>query len=132
MIGAMRELALFELNQRFGCSGASIEQLRQEHGKRFSPLLVEASEKISRVYLLQVDPEQPSVIRMWPEDLDEDKRRRLPFNKPSGSQSPAIGPVFKRTYKRDSQPPYGPTIKIQDTTKNRHSAHQRNLLNNLG
>ena len=98
MISAIRELALLELNRRFQRHETPLEQLRQEHGKEIAPLLVEASAKISRAYLLQRVPEQANTVRMWVEELDEDKSRRLPFNKPSGSQSAAIGPVIKRTY----------------------------------
>ncbi|MDQ2696023.1 MAG: hypothetical protein M3Z21_11735, partial [Pseudomonadota bacterium] len=122
MLNAMRELALLELNRRFGLNGASLDQLRHEHGQDIAPLLVEASEKINRVYLLQAVPGQPGVVRMWSEELDDDKRRRLPFNKPSGSQSPAIGPVLKRTYKPKDRPPFGPSLRIQRTTQDAFDA----------
>lgn len=117
MINAIRELALLELNRRFQRHEASLASLRQEHGKEIAPLLVEASAKIPRAYLLQRVQEPPGAVRMWVEEIDENKSRRLPFNKPSGSQSAAIGPVFKRTYKSGAQPPYGPTLKIQNTTR---------------
>ncbi|MFO1429525.1 MAG: TM1802 family CRISPR-associated protein [Candidatus Competibacteraceae bacterium] len=117
MISEMRELALLDLNHRFGCNGLTMEEIRKQYGKELAPLLVEASEKIARVYLLQEIPGKPGTVRMWSEELDEDKKLRLPFNKPSGAQSPAIGPVFKRTFKKDAQPPFGPTVKIQDTTR---------------
>jgi CRISPR-associated protein Csh1 len=117
MINEIRELALRELNHRFGCNGVSLEKLREEHARELAPFLVEASEKIARVYLLQAVPEQPDKVRVWPEELDGNKHLRLPFNKPSGSQSAALGPVFKRTYKPKDQPPYGPSLKIQNTTR---------------
>lgn len=116
MLETMRELALLELNYRCGESGATVEQIRAQYSEQLAPLLVESSEKIPRVYLLQAHPDQPGMARMWVEELDDTKRRRLPFNKPSGSQSAALGPVFKRTSKLKEKPPYGPNLKIQNTT----------------
>ncbi len=116
MLEAMRELALLELNWRCGQSGLGLSAIRAGHSEQLAPLLVEAAEKIPRVYLLQKQADQTGVVRMWVEDLDDAKRRRLPFNKPSGAQSPALGPVFKRTSKPKEKPPCGPSLKIQNTT----------------
>jgi len=116
MLGAMRELALLELNRRCGENGLGLPEIRARHGEQLAPLLVESAEKVARVYLLQAIPNQPGTVRMWSEDLDDAKRRRLPFNKPSGAQSPALGPVFKRTSKPRDNPPCGPSLKIQNTT----------------
>lgn len=117
MLETMRELALLELNHRAGKNGVGLDEIRARHGEQLAPLLVEASEKIPRVYLLQAIPDQPGVVRMWVEELDDAKRRRLPFNKPSGSQAAALGPVFKRTSIPKEKPPYGPKLKIQNTTE---------------
>lgn len=117
MLETMRELALLELNHRAGENGVGLDEIRARHGEQLAPLLVEASEKIPRVYLLQAIPDQPGVVRMWVEELDDAKRRRLPFNKPSGSQAAALGPVFKRTSISKEKPPYGPKLKIQNTTE---------------
>lgn len=117
MLEAMRELALLELNYRCGETSANLHDIRAHHGEQLAPLLVEASEKIPRVYLLQAIPNEQDTVRMWVEELDDAKRRRLPFNKPSGAQSPALGPVFKRTSKAKEKPPYGPSLKIQNTTE---------------
>jgi len=93
-------------------------ELRREHGVGLSPLLVEAAEKIPRVYLLQAQADPDArVVRMSFEDMDDDKVGRLPFNRPSGSQSGAIGPVLKRSSKKGQSPPYGPSAKIQETTR---------------
>lgn len=116
MLAAMRELALLELNRRCGESGIGLSDIRARHGQQLAPLLVEASEKVPRVYLLKALPNQPGVVRMWVEDLDDAKRQRLPFNKPSGSQSAALGPVIKRVSKTKEKPPYGPNLKTQNTT----------------
>ncbi len=122
MLGAMRELALLELNSRCGESGLGLHEIRARYGVQLAPLLVEAAEKISRVYLLQAVPHRPGLVKMWVEELDDAKRRRLPFNKPSGAQSPALGPVFKRTSKPQDKPPCGPSLKIQNTTAKEFSS----------
>jgi CRISPR-associated protein Csh1 len=116
MLEAMRELALLDLNHRCKQSGLDLTAIREQHGEQLAPLLVEAAEKVARVYLLQRDPDQLQLVKMRVEDLDEKKRRRLPFNKPSGAQSPALGPVFKRTSKPKEIPPCGPSLKVQNTT----------------
>jgi CRISPR-associated protein Csh1 len=117
MLNAMRNLALLELNRRFGTHSADLAQLRRDHGTEINSLLVESGEKIPRVYLLQADPEREDVVRMWSEEITHEKAGRLPFTRPSGSQSGAIGPVFKRSYKRDGDPPHGPSRKILETTR---------------
>jgi CRISPR-associated protein Csh1 len=116
MLEAMRELALLELNRRCETQGFELSEIRAQHGEHLTPLLVEDSEKIPRVYLLQATPEQPGAVRMWSEEVTSDKARRLPFNKPSGAQSAALGPVFKRTSKPKDNPPCGPSVKILNTT----------------
>ena len=116
MLGAMRKLTLLDLNWRCGENDLSLPEIRVQYGDRLAPLLVESAEKITRVYLLQVVPEQPGRVRLWAEDLDQAKRDRLPFNKPTGSQSAALGPVFKRSINPKKNPPYGPSLKIQNTT----------------
>jgi hypothetical protein len=63
----MRELALLGLNREFRANGLAMSRLRE---KALAPFLVEASEKISKVYLLQANPNRPGVvilIRMWVE-----------------------------------------------------------------
>jgi CRISPR-associated protein Csh1 len=61
MLEAMRELALLELNHRSGESGIGLDQIRARHGEQLTPLLVEDSEKVPRVYLLQAVQDQPGV-----------------------------------------------------------------------
>jgi len=122
MLAAMRELALLDLNVRCKQTGLNLSAIREQHGEQLAPLLVEAAEKIPRVYLLQAQTNQPGVVRMRVEDLDDAKRQRLPFNKPSGAQSPALGPVFKRTSKPKENPPCGPSLKIQNTTAKEFTA----------
>ena len=125
MLGAMRELALLELNHCCGQQGLGLPEIRAQHGEQLAPLLVEAAEKIARVYLLQAVPDQPGLVRLWVEELDDAKRLRLPFNKPSGAQSAALGPVFKRTSKPKDDPPCGPSLKIQNTTAKEFGAQAK-------
>jgi hypothetical protein len=57
MLGAMRELALLELSQRCGEQGLGLPEIRDRYREQLTPLLVEDSEKIPRVYLLQAVPD---------------------------------------------------------------------------
>ncbi|HRF44650.1 MAG TPA: TM1802 family CRISPR-associated protein [Candidatus Competibacteraceae bacterium] len=113
MLETMRELALLELNHRCGETNLSLDEIRTRHGEHLTPLLVEDSEKIPRVYLLQAVPEQPGVVKMWMEDLDAAKAGRLPFVM---SRVAAIGPVMKRTYKK-ADGTTGPTLNTQLLTE---------------
>ncbi len=73
--------------------------------------------ELNRRLGVQADPQRPEIVKMWVEDVTPDKVGRLPFNRPSGSQSGAIGPVFKRSHKKNESPPFGPSTKIQETTR---------------
>ena len=112
MLEAMRHLSLLYLQEYLGLdSDYSLRQIRDSYPGELNSLLVESSEKIKRVYVLSKvnsDTAKMSAIELTPEHL-----KRLPFNKPSGSQSPAIGPVIKRTF---ADKKIGPTKRIQDTT----------------
>lgn len=59
MLAAMRELALLDLNVRCKQTGLNLSAIREQHGEQLAPLLVEAAEKIPRVYLLQAQTNQP-------------------------------------------------------------------------
>ncbi|MEN8217843.1 MAG: TM1802 family CRISPR-associated protein [Pseudomonadota bacterium] len=112
MINTMRELALIELNQRFGSKDIKkMSELRQHHAAKILPLLVEDTGKVQRVYILSPTKDQ---IQMKSYDVGSEtaQPKYLPFVKPSGSQSAAIGPLLKRTYKPKDNPPYGPSPKI--------------------
>lgn len=111
MISAMRNLALTELRYRFKEKEVKMSELRRQHGAELRPVLVESSEKISRVYVLQKDPNRPDVVRMRVEDITEDKQMRLPFQQ---RREKAIGPVIKRTY--DKKKGAGPTSTTQNNT----------------
>lgn len=112
MLETMRELALLELNHRAGENGVGLDEIRVRHGEHLTPLLVEDSEKIPRVYLLQNMSSQSGAVKMWMEDVDVAKARRLPFVM---SRVAAVGPVMKRTRKADGTT--GPTLNTQSLTE---------------
>lgn len=117
MINDMRQLALIKLNYEFHHDEhLDISQLRQQHAKELAQYLVENVEKIPRVYVLSPVSGKENTVRLSSLELDEEKRQRLPFVKPSGSQSAAVGPVIKRTFKSKEKPPYGPTAKILNSS----------------
>jgi CRISPR-associated protein Csh1 len=116
MINTMRELALIELNKIVKSEHTQkMSQLRQHHAAEILPLLVEDAGKVQRVYVLSPTEHQ---IQMKPFDVGSEKAqpKYLPFVKPSGSQSAAIGPLLKRTYKPKDNPSYGPSPKILKST----------------
>ncbi|MBK1695126.1 hypothetical protein CKO09_10300 [Chromatium weissei] len=112
MLEAMRELALLDLNHRCKQSGLNLNEIRTHYGEHVTPLLVEDSEKIGFVYLLQAETEQSGVIKMWIEEVTPDKAKKLPFVM---SRVAAFGPVIKRSRQPNGTP--GPTLSTQELTK---------------
>jgi len=120
MIDAMRQLALDYV--RLEC-GAPVDddpeiwyrELRETDPGRLFPWLVEQSGKVESYYTLSPHPQDLTAAVLEVHDLREGDSRRLPFNQPSGSQSPALGPVVKRTWKAADKTG-GPSSKIQGTT----------------
>jgi len=121
VLSEMRELAVLELNRRLGTEGCGLAELRESHASELARSLVESGDTVERVYLLQRGDDD-GAVRMWVEELDDDKRARLPFNQGTGARSPALGPVLKRTFKKGKQPPYGPTPNTQRVTRKRFEA----------
>lgn len=122
MLEAMRNLALdflFRLEGGAGEIPADLNNwfvgIRRDRPQDLLGLLVEAGEKIERVYVLRPDPYDKDTVFLEVEDLTPDNAKKLPFVKPSGSQSSAIGPVIKRTFKSKEKLP-GPSEKIVGTT----------------
>jgi len=116
MINTMRQLALIELNHRFNDNNhAEMHELRQHHAADIFPFLVENPGKVKRVYVLTRTANHE--VQMNPLEVGSDNAlpKDLPFVKPSGAQSPAIGPLIKRTVKKDN-PPFGPSPKILNST----------------
>ena len=90
------------------------KDIRAEKPEQIFPYLVEASDRIEKFYTLAPDSNDPDLAVLEVADFQKGDNIRLPFNQPSGPQSPALGPVIKRTYATGKGP--GPTPKIQTST----------------
>ena len=77
------------------------------------PYLIESAGKVEKVYIIQ-KAEEKGRARVEIQDVRSEIERGLPFVKPTGSQSPAVGPVIKRTF--DKTKGAGPSEKIIHTT----------------
>lgn len=111
MLEEMRLLALDYLSENLGNEIVNFNELtpagmpRLQRTPAINGFLVEASEKIERAYILIPDKLTNDLVRLEASDLDKEKKMRLPFVKPAGARSPAIGPVFKRTYQQNKAGP---------------------------
>ncbi|CAA7602827.1 CRISPR-associated protein TM1802 [Acididesulfobacillus acetoxydans] len=118
MIASMRALALDYLIEQLGggtlSEGASASDVEAWYrsirttspGKLFS-YLVEDSGRVDKVYILEA--ESGDTVRLSVQEVVAEGTRpgggcpshKLPFMKPSGNMSPAVGPVIKRTYAKE-------------------------------
>ena len=120
MLPSMRDLALDFLWSKEGKGDPPVDleawfkHLRTIDPAKMFPYLVEASENIEKYYTLSPDATDPDLAVLEVADFQQGDNIRLPFNQPSGSQSPALGPVIKRTYTTGKGA--GPTQKIQENT----------------
>lgn len=89
-------------------------EMRKNNPGKIFPYLVEASDKIERYYAISADEQDQELAILEAFDFKEGDNLKLPFNRGSGPQSAAIGPVIKRTYDPKKGP--GPSEKIQKTT----------------
>ncbi len=111
MLAEMRALAVDYLSDQLGETLFDLKNStpagmpRLPRVPTLNRYLVEASEKIKRAYLLILDKRERDFVRLKAFELDEEKSQRLPFVKPTGAQSPAIGPVFKRTFQGNKPGP---------------------------
>jgi hypothetical protein len=125
MLEAMRQLALDALWVELD-DGKSPEpeawyrDLRARELGRLFPKLVEDVEQEGgkdkqRYYTLQADPNRAdvAVLKAW--EFKDGDSAKLPFNQASGPQSPALGPVIKRTASSSAKEA-GPSVKIQQST----------------
>ena len=101
----MRTLALDYLIQKIACDrlpanpNGWYQNLRNTAPDMFFPYLVEDTGKIELVYILDMSVE--GIVRMSVQETDRLSENALPFMRPSGSQSPQVGPVIKRSYSKD-------------------------------
>lgn len=126
MLDAMRQLALDYLceNLNEGDLPDDIEtwytKLRTNAPGKLFRYLVEDSGKIEKVYIIEKKEDDLAAVTV--QDVVQYEggggcpAYKLPFMKPSGSQSPAIGPLIKRTYSKENGG--GPSEKILTTTMN--------------
>jgi len=125
MIASMRELALDYLleNLNEGDMPENLEawylNLRQNSPGQLFPYLVEDSGKVDKVYILE--HESADTARLTVEDVVQGKEEsggcsayKLPFMKPSGNMSPAVGPAIKRTYAKEKGG--GPSVNVLNNT----------------
>ncbi len=111
MLEDMRALAQDFLSEELGGELFAVGDLspagmpRLHRTPALNRYLVEASEKIKRAYLLIPDKKEHDLVRLEAFELDEERLPRLPFVKPAGARSPAIGPVFKRTFQGNEPGP---------------------------
>lgn len=119
MLEAMRQLALHHLYRSLGGEGEAQDwyrKLRQETPEKLFPFLIEpARDSMAKnYYVLFPDPHDPQVAVLEGRELRPEDARRLPFVQSTGSQSPALGPVLKRSFSKDGGG--GPSAKILRST----------------
>ncbi len=126
MLDKMRQLALARLCESVkveGCEDPEIwyRGLRAKHLEELFRFLVEdvgedeVTDEKPHYYTLEADPNDDAVAVLKPHDLTNEAAARLPFNKPSGAQSAALGPVIKRSAPSKTKMA-GPSAKVQKTT----------------
>jgi CRISPR-associated protein Csh1 len=119
MIQAMRQLALDFLYNELGGTGNEEDwyrDLRQNNMGALFPYLVEkARDSMSgNYYVLYPDPNDTQVAILEQRVLRDEDKPKLPFVQSTGSQSPALGPVIKRSFLKAKGA--GPSEKILIST----------------
>lgn len=124
MLEGMRMLGLYYLREelRDAYVVMNLENwylaLRQNKPYELFPYLVEDSGRVEKVFILEKITEDNALLSV--QDVTVHNRgggcaaEKVPFIKPSGSQSAQVGPVIKRTYSKDKGA--GPSDKILQTT----------------
>ena len=119
MIQTVRQLALDFLYYELGGQGDTEtwyrELRRNDMGKLF-PYLVEAAREslADNYYVLYPDPNDARVAVLEQRVRKREDGLKLPFVQSTGSQSPALGPVIKRSYAKTKGG--GPSEKILNST----------------
>ncbi|NLI12416.1 TM1802 family CRISPR-associated protein [Pelotomaculum propionicicum] len=126
MIGAMRTIALDYLTEKLiekdlpPDNESWYQGLRKNSPGKLFPYLVEDSGKITMVYILEKCGDD--LVHLTVQDIIDNADHstygctpdKLPFMRPTGPQSPQVGPVIKRSYDRTKGG--GPSEKILVTT----------------
>ncbi|MFN3267375.1 MAG: TM1802 family CRISPR-associated protein [Deinococcales bacterium] len=116
MLEDMLQLALQYLYKELDGIGepeAWYNTLRAESPEKLFPFLIEAARDsmAKNFYVLMPDPNNPDTALLEAREFDAEVHgSQLPFVQSTGSQSPALGPVLKRSFNKDKGG--GPSAKI--------------------
>ena len=116
MLNSIRQIALDFLASELDAKGDTdswYSQLRRDNPEKILSWLVESPDGNEHFYTLTADKRDAELAILEVHELQQTDHRRLPFNQGTGSQSPALGPIIKRTIAKKGA---GPTLKIQKTT----------------
>ena len=118
MIQTMRQLALDFIYHKLNGQGDAetwYRDVRQNDMGKLFPYLVEAARDslADNYYVLYPDPNDARVAVLEQRVRKKEDELKLPFVQSTGSQSPALGPVIKRSYAKTKG---GPSEKILDST----------------
>jgi CRISPR-associated protein Csh1 len=130
VLDKMRQLALAHLCAEAGAADMPdpevlYKELRSERLGWLFRFLVEdvaeddAAEAKAHYYTLEADRKDDSAAVLSPHDLTREAAAKLPFNKPSGPNSPALGPVIKRMPPSRSNKEGAPKLTTQQRTLER-------------
>lgn len=119
MIQAMRQLALdFLYSELEGQGDAELwyQSTRENELEKLFPYLVEKARDslAGNYYVLCPDPNDDEVAILEQRVFKPEDESKLPFVQSTGSQSPALGPIIKRSYSKAKGG--GPSDKILDST----------------
>ncbi len=119
MIQAMRQLALdFLYNELKGQGDAELwyRDTRENELEKLFPYLVEKARDslADNYYVLYADSDNDEVAILEQRVFKAEDESKLPFVQSTGSQSPALGPIIKRSYSKAKGG--GPSGKILDST----------------
>ncbi|MGH3087119.1 MAG: TM1802 family CRISPR-associated protein [Rubrobacteraceae bacterium] len=124
MLEAMSQLALDFLREELPDDAGDTSEpwgwyleVREERSELLFPFLVEAARDsmAPNHYLLKADPENPDTAVLEQREFRRgEDEAKLPFVQSTGSQSPALGPIIKRSFSK--QKGGGPSGKILDST----------------
>ncbi len=116
MLEAMRRLALCYLADELKLPSDTdleawyAETAKQQPGRLFK-YLVEPSEQIPEVAILQPAVDDKDTLEIRRREITSELAQVLPFVKPTGSQSPQIGPVIKRGFSNKQASPSAKILK---------------------
>lgn len=119
MIEAMRQLSLDFLYHELAGEGDAeswYRSIREQQAEHIFPYLVEAvrDSMASNYYVLYPDPNDEQAAVLEQRELKDEDKPKLPFVQSTGSQSPSLGPIIKRSFQKGKGG--GPSEKILNST----------------